>query len=83
MRETEEDSQPVRSSVLDVGNAPLSSMGALYTDEVNAIVRRIVDDAQLPTKPPVAAFSSCILSRGRHGRVHAFSPVRTEGTQPV
>jgi FXSXX-COOH protein len=62
MKEMEKDSQPVRSGVPDVGGVPLSNVRALYADEVTAIVRRIVDDAQLSAKPPVAAFSSCILS---------------------
>jgi FXSXX-COOH protein len=62
MKEMEKDSQPVRSSVPDVAGVPLSNVRALFANEVTAVVRRMVDDAQLPAKPPVAAFSSCILA---------------------
>lgn len=60
MKETETDSATVLSGLRDLHEVPLSSVRALYADEVSAIVRRVVDDAQLPAKPPVAAFSSSI-----------------------
>jgi hypothetical protein len=60
MQESEKDNQSVLSPVRDLRDIPLSSVSACYADEVRAIVHRMVDDAQQPAKPPVAAFSSFI-----------------------
>lgn len=60
MQEPEKESQSVLSPVRDLRDIPLSSVRVHYADEVGAIVHRMVDDARLPAKPPVAAFSSFI-----------------------
>jgi hypothetical protein len=50
----------VAAVLCDLRDMSLSRARAYYADEVSAIVHRIVDDAELPSKPPVAAFSSLI-----------------------
>ena len=60
MVEPEKDNSQVRSQLRDLRDIPLSSVRAHYVDEVGAVVQRMIDDASVTSKPPVAAFQSLI-----------------------
>jgi hypothetical protein len=61
MQESASDStQQVLTKLRDLRDVPLSSVRTNHVDEVNVVVRRMVDDALVSSKPPVAAFQSLI-----------------------
>jgi len=60
MQDTKKENRFVLSPLRDLRDIPLSDVRAHYAEEVSAIVHRTVDDAELPGRPPVAAFSSHI-----------------------
>jgi len=60
MVEPEKDNSQVPTQLRDLRDVPLSSVREHYIDEASAIVQRMIDDASVTSKPPVAAFQSLI-----------------------